>query len=200
MNDKSEQKSKVDVSIQQRGRTQNLHHYSVSLSLSLFLSSSQITYTQKAKYTQDEPTHRCDKMSSLASQLQQIASLDASRLTSKYGTPSSKSYLFPAKVAAEHDLDSIFTLAQSGFEELLSLDPGMEVFEDDLFSEKAKRTDRMMLSQEENDALDRVLGRCLRRLGKWVGVMAGGKCIEWLVRRFRLVFSLYLAVIVKLVS
>ncbi|WWD20373.1 hypothetical protein CI109_104849 [Kwoniella shandongensis] len=124
--------------------------------------------------------------SSLASQLQQIASLDASRLTSKYGTPSSKSYLFPPKVAAEHDLDSIFTLAQSGFDELLSLDPGMEVFEDELFSERAKRTDRMMLSQEENDALNTTLGRCLRRLGKWVGVMAGGKCIEWLVRRFRI--------------
>ncbi|KAK8849743.1 hypothetical protein IAR55_005078 [Kwoniella newhampshirensis] len=124
-------------------------------------------------------------MSSLATQLQQIASLDASRLTSKYGTPSSKSYLFPPKVAADHDLDSIFSLAQSGFEELLSLDPGIEMYEDELFSEKAKRTDRMMLTQEENDALDKILGRCLRRLGRWVGVMAGGKCIEWLVRRFR---------------
>ncbi len=61
----------------------------------------------------------------------------------------------------------------------------MEEFEDGLFSEAAKRTDRMMLNQEENRKLDEVLGRCLRRLGKWVGIMAGGKCIEWLVRRFR---------------
>ncbi|WVR07984.1 hypothetical protein IAU60_005027 [Kwoniella sp. DSM 27419] len=125
-------------------------------------------------------------MSSLAAQLQNIASLDAERLTSKYGVPSSKSYLFPPSVASTHDLDSIFALAQSGFEELLSLDPGMEQYEDELFSERAKRTDRMMLSREENDALDRVLAKCLRRLGKWIGVMAGGKCIEWLVRRFRI--------------
>nr|XP_019043454.1 hypothetical protein I302_08031 [Kwoniella bestiolae CBS 10118]OCF22384.1 hypothetical protein I302_08031 [Kwoniella bestiolae CBS 10118] len=124
-------------------------------------------------------------MSSLAAQLQNIASLDAARLTSKYGQPSSKSYLFPPKVASTHDLDSIFALAQSGFEELLSLDPGMEEFEQELFSEKSKRTDRMMLSQEENDEFDVLLGKCLRRLGKWIGIMAGGKCIEWLVRRFR---------------
>lgn len=123
--------------------------------------------------------------SSLASQLQNIASVDASRLTSRYGQPSSKSYLFPPKVAEAQDLDAVFALAQSGFDELLHLDPEIEEFERELFSEAAKRTDRMMLNKEENDKLDITLGRCLRRLGKWVGIMAGGKCIEWLVRRFR---------------
>ncbi|KAL7425209.1 snoRNA-binding rRNA-processing protein utp10 [Cryptotrichosporon argae] len=124
-------------------------------------------------------------MSSLASQLQKIASLDAARLTSRTGAPSSKSYLFPARTAASHDLDSIFALAQSGFYELVALDVGFEEFEDELFSEKARRTDRMMLNQADNERLDRVLERCLRRLGKWIDIMAGGKCIEWLVRRFR---------------
>ena len=124
-------------------------------------------------------------MSSLAAQLQNIASVDASRLTSKTGAPSSKSYLFPPKTAASHDLDAIFSLAQSGYAELLELDPEFDEFGDSLFSEHARRTDRTLLNQEENDELDKVLGRCLRRLGRWVGVMAGGKCIEWLVRRFR---------------
>ncbi|TXT12979.1 hypothetical protein VHUM_01380 [Vanrija humicola] len=123
--------------------------------------------------------------SSLASQLQNIASVDASRLTSRYGQPSSKSYLFPPKVAEAQDLDAVFALAQSGFDELLHLDPEIEEFEAELFSEAAKRTDRMMLNKEENEKLDVTLARCLRRLGKWVGIMAGGKCIEWLVRRFR---------------
>lgn len=63
----------------------------------------------------------------------------------------------------------------------------MEEFEDELFSEVVKRMDRMVLSKEENDNLDRMLGRCLRRLGKWIRFMVGGKCIEWLVRRFRCV-------------
>ncbi|CAK9783229.1 hypothetical protein CC85DRAFT_281973 [Cutaneotrichosporon oleaginosum] len=123
--------------------------------------------------------------SALASQLANIASLDADRLTSRTGAPSSKSYLFPAAVAAEHDLDAVHALGLSGFEELLQLDPGMDEFEDELFSDTARRTDRMMLSAEENTALDAILERCLRRLGKWIGIMAGGKCIEWLVRRFR---------------
>ena len=124
-------------------------------------------------------------MSSLAIQLQSIASLDAGRLTSRTGAPSSKSYLFPPKVAGTHDLDSIFLLGQSGFEELLTLDSKLGDFEDELFSESAKHVDRMLLSPEENDRLNQTLERCLRRLGPWVGVMAGGKCIEWLVRRFR---------------
>jgi U3 small nucleolar RNA-associated protein 10 len=128
-------------------------------------------------------------MSSLSNQLKNIASLDASRLTSRSGAPTSKSYLFPPKTAASHDLDAIFSLGQSGFEELLELDPEMAEYEDELFSEKSRRTDRMMLTKKENEDLDVVLGRCLRRLGKWVGVMAGGKCLEWLVRRFRWVDS-----------
>ncbi|RXK39692.1 hypothetical protein M231_03047 [Tremella mesenterica] len=125
-------------------------------------------------------------MTSLATQLQSIASLDAARLTSRYGAPVSKSYLFPPKVAAQHDLDAIFSLGQSGFEEISALDPGMEQFEEVLFSESAKKTDRMMLTPTENKNLDVILERCLRRLGKWIGIMAGGKCIEWLVRRFRI--------------
>ncbi|WVN90881.1 uncharacterized protein L203_106124 [Cryptococcus depauperatus CBS 7841] len=124
-------------------------------------------------------------MSSLAEQLQNIASLDADRLSSAYGAPSGKSYLFPPDVALGHDLDSIFDLAQSGFDELFSLDPGLEEFQEDLFSEAAKRTDRMIMSKEENDILDTILEKCLRRLGRYVSFMAGGKCIEWLVRRFR---------------
>lgn len=128
--------------------------------------------------------------SALASQLQSIASLDASRLTSRGGYPSSKSYLFSPKEAASHDLDAIHSLGISGFEEIITIDPGFAEFEDELFSEKAKRMDRMMLNAAENKELDVVLEKCLRRLGKWISIMAGGKCIEWLVRRFRYVFSL----------
>lgn len=124
-------------------------------------------------------------MSSLASQLKNLASLDAERLTSRTGAPSSKSYLFPAKVAATQDLDAVHALGQSGFDELVQLDPQMEEFEEELFSEAAKRTDRMMLNAEENAKLNETIARALGRLGKWIGTMAGGKCIEWLVRRFR---------------
>jgi U3 small nucleolar RNA-associated protein 10 len=124
-------------------------------------------------------------MSSLAQQLQGIASLDASRLTSRTGAPSSKSYLFTPIEAAQQDFDAVFEIAQEGFSEMLSLEPEMAEFEEELFSDVSKRTDRMMLNAEDNAVLDEVIGRCLRRLGAWVGVMACGKCLEWLVRRFR---------------
>lgn len=124
-------------------------------------------------------------MSSLAQQLQGIASVDAARLTSRTGAPSSKSYLFPPTEAAQQDLDTVWVIAQEGYEQLCALDPEMLEFEEEIFAERTKRVDRMLLNKAENKALDGHLERCLRRLGKWVGVMAGGKCIEWLVRRFR---------------
>lgn len=124
-------------------------------------------------------------MSSLAQQLQGIASIDASRLTSRTGAPSSKSYLFDLTEAAQQDLDAVWAIAQEGYEQLCSLDSEMLEFEEEIFAERTKRVDRMMLTKEENRVLDVVLERCLRRLGRWIGVMAGGKCLEWLVRRFR---------------
>lgn len=122
---------------------------------------------------------------SLARQLAGIASLDAERLASHHGAPTGKSYLFPPAQAAAMDLEQVYNVAISGYEELVQLDPGMEQFEDELFSESSKATDRMLLSKEENAALDVVLESCLIRLGQWISLKAGAKCIEWLVRRFR---------------
>lgn len=124
-------------------------------------------------------------MSSLAAQLAGIASLDASRLTSRTGAPSSKSYLFTPIEAAKQDFDEVYSIALEGYSELLDLDPDFAAFEEELFSDVSKRTDRMMLNAEDNRVLDEALGRCLRRLGKWIGLLACGKCLEWLVRRFR---------------
>jgi len=122
---------------------------------------------------------------SLAQQLRGIASLDADRITSNHGAPSGKSYLFPPAQAASMDLDAIYNVAVSGYEELLEVDPGMERFEDDFFSETSKATDRMMLPKETNRELDVKLEKCLRRLSRWLALKSGAKCFEWLVRRFR---------------
>ena len=108
-------------------------------------------------------------MSSLAQQLQGIASLDAARLTSKTGAPSSKSYLFSAAEAAQQDLDAIWAIAAEGFEQLCQLDSDMLEFEEELFAGRTKRIDRMMLNREDNAQLDKIIERCLRRLGRWIG-------------------------------
>jgi U3 small nucleolar RNA-associated protein 10 len=122
---------------------------------------------------------------SLAQQLRGIASLDADRITSNHGAPSGKSYLFPPSQAAAMDMDAIYNVALSGYEELLEIDPDMEQFEDDLFSETSKATDRMMLPKDANKDLDVKLEKCLRRLSQWLTLKSGAKCFEWLVRRFR---------------
>ncbi len=123
--------------------------------------------------------------SSLAQQLRGIASLDADRITSHHGAPAGKSYLFAPKEAAALDLDAIFNIASAGFDELLELDPKMEEFEDDFFSERSKRVDRMMLTGQENEKLGLGLDKCLGRLSKWMTLKSAGKCLEWLIRRFR---------------
>jgi U3 small nucleolar RNA-associated protein 10 len=123
--------------------------------------------------------------SALANQLRAIASLDADRITSHHGAPVGKSYLFPPKVAASHDNNSIFNIAISGFEELVQVEPDMLEFEEDFFSDASRTVDRMLLTAEENERLDVKLNRCILKLGKWVSLKATSKCIEWLVRRFR---------------
>lgn len=123
--------------------------------------------------------------SSLARQLANIASIDADRLSSHHGAPSGKSYLFTPTQAAAMDLNQVHNIGLSGFEELLQLDPSMEEFEEELFSDASKSTDRMMLAKEENKRLNKTLEACLCRLSQWLGLKAGAKCFEWLVRRFR---------------
>jgi U3 small nucleolar RNA-associated protein 10 len=125
-------------------------------------------------------------MSSLARQLASIASLDASRLASSAKQSSTQpSYIFSPKEAAQHDLQTIHSLGQNGFEQLLQLDSSLGPYEDELFGEAARGLDRMVLPRDENERLGGLLDKLLMRLGKHVPTRAFAKVIEWLVRRFR---------------
>ncbi len=131
------------------------------------------------------PPRQSTMSSALAQQLRAIASLDADRLASHHGAPVGKSYLFPPKVASSHDNNAIYNIAISGLEELVEVEPEMLEFEEELFSDASRTTDRMMLTAEENKRLNVVLDRCILKLGKWITLKATSKCLEWLVRRFR---------------
>lgn len=124
-------------------------------------------------------------MSSLALQLASLASLDSTRLGASKASSTQPSYLFTPTEAAQHDLETIHSLGLNGFEELKELDSSLLEFEDDLFGEGSKQTDRMIISKQENEDLGEVLDRFLRRLGKHVPTRACAKVVEWLVRRFR---------------
>jgi len=127
--------------------------------------------------------------SSLATQLAQNASLNASLISTTRRKPA-ESYLFPASQASTHDLESIHFLASSAFLQLKSVQQSCRKYEAPLFSDAVKDIDRTLLSKERNDELDRNLKAFLRLLGPWLMEGMVGKILEWLVRRFRYVVEL----------
>lgn len=116
--------------------------------------------------------------STLASQLAQSASLNSALL--KRGPVDS--YLFTGKEAAAHDLDTIHALAHNSF---LALDPNLSQFEEQLFSNSARTTDRTLLNNADAAELDSAIKQFLVRLGPWLLEQSAGRVVEWLVRRFR---------------
>lgn len=122
--------------------------------------------------------------STLQQQLARIGTLDADRLSAA-SAKARASYLFPPRQAASLSNNDIHSLAYNGFLSLLGEDARLERFETPLFGEKAKSSDRTLLTKDENDKLDRTLGAVMRMLGKSVLVKNSGKVLEWLIRRFR---------------
>lgn len=125
-------------------------------------------------------------MSSLAAQLAQNASLNASLLSTSRRKPT-ESYLFPASQAATHDLESLHFLAANAFLQLKSVQPACRKYEAALFSDAIKNVDRTLLNKEMGAELDANLAGFMRLLGPWLMEGMVGKILEWLVRRFRCV-------------
>lgn len=124
--------------------------------------------------------------SSLAAQLAQNASLNASLLVDRSRRKPTQSYLFTAREADQHDLDSIHALAVNAFFRLKTVEPALANYEDALFSDAAKATDRTLQNAEANDKLNESLNSFLPLLGPYLLESPTGKIIEWLVRRFRI--------------
>lgn len=122
--------------------------------------------------------------SSLATQLANIGTLDRDRLqasTSKFRP----SFLFPPRQAASLSNEDIHSLAYNGYLALLAQDSRFERFENTIFGEKAKVTDRTILTKDENVKLDEALNGLLRLLASRFLLKSTGKVLEWLIRRFR---------------
>jgi U3 small nucleolar RNA-associated protein 10 len=126
-------------------------------------------------------------MSNLAAQLAQHASLNSALLVDRSRRKPTSSYLFTDKEADQHDLESIYSLAVNAFIQLSSLSPSLCLYEDRLFSDQAKVTDRTLLSTEANHELDEAIGKFLALLGPHLMEAPAGRVVEWLVRRFRFV-------------
>lgn len=126
--------------------------------------------------------------SSLAAQLANVRSHNAERLTSSASLVKHTSYLFPPKTAAQQDLFTVHALGASGWTELSSEDASLQKWSQSslLFGDESRGMDRLMLPKEENDAIDKAVKEFLHLASPFLLSKGASKCLEWLVRRFRI--------------
>lgn len=129
--------------------------------------------------------------SSLANQLAKIAAQTTNTLnTRKLKAIHSTSLIFEPSVAATQDLDTVYTIASEGFQELCLLDERFYVFERSLFSDSSKDVDRLLLTKDEVKELDRSIEAFLELVSGRLLLRPAMNAVEWLVRRFRYEFIL----------
>ncbi|KAK2994684.1 hypothetical protein RJ640_026163 [Escallonia rubra] len=122
---------------------------------------------------------------SIAAQLQAIKSAiaaDTEPLTRPFTRPS---LLFSPKEAADIDLDTIFTIALSGLEVLISADSRFRSYKNDLFSHRSRELDRELQGIEENDRINTSIGSYLRLLSGYFHLPSALKTLEYLIRRYK---------------
>ncbi|KAJ1018800.1 hypothetical protein NDA16_004605 [Ustilago loliicola] len=126
--------------------------------------------------------------SSLAAQLANVRSHNSERLTSSAALVKHTSYLFPPKTAAQQDLYTVHALGASGWTELSSQDASLQKWSRSslLFGEESRNMDRLMLPKEDNDAIDQAVKEFLHLASPFLLSKGASKCLEWLVRRFRI--------------
>jgi U3 small nucleolar RNA-associated protein 10 len=100
-----------------------------------------------------------------------------------------KSLLFDPQVAVSQDFNSLYQMCVEGFEELCALDPRFTVYSTSIFSEQSKTEEREQMTAEQNKELDAVLDSFLGLVGARLLLKPAQKAVEWLVRRFRCVFT-----------
>jgi U3 small nucleolar RNA-associated protein 10 len=128
--------------------------------------------------------------SSLASQLAKISEASTNTLnTRKLKAIHSTSLIFEPAHAATQDLDTIYSIALEGFQELCLLDERFYVFERGLFRESSKDVNRLLLTKDEVKELDQSIEAFLELVSGRLLLKPAMKAVEWLVRRFRYLTS-----------
>lgn len=124
-------------------------------------------------------------MSTLLHQLQQlkVAGQPSSLLVEAKKRPS---LLFNHEEAAEIDTEVIYDLARNGLEELVQMDNLLSEYEENLFSEKCIGYERSIQGREQLQQLDDTIAKFLRQLSPYVMLRAAHKCLEWLIRVYRI--------------
>ena len=125
---------------------------------------------------------------SLASQLAGIRSHHAERLSSSGALTMRDSYLFTPRVAAEQDHLTVHALGVTGWEQLTEEDGVLAAWPHGelLFGDQSVKMDRATLSKQANADIDVAVRELLYLMGPVLLSRSAAKCLEWLVRRFRI--------------
>ena len=127
------------------------------------------------------------KLSSLASQLKNIQQADHS--IGGISTTQHRyiaSFLFDEREATDIDNAAILTIAKNGLEELKAVEPAFAKFEIVLFGENTLEIHRATMTKQQNDSLNGTLRTFLRLLSPYFMMKASHKCLEWLIRKYRI--------------
>ena len=123
-------------------------------------------------------------MTSLARQLQKLA-IPGQPSLRQVVSKKRPSLLFDAKEAADIDIETIHALGSNGLEGLISIDQSFAEFETSLFQENCKEFERTVQTKEVLEDLDQKIGTFLRKLSPYFLLRPAQKCLEWLIRAFR---------------
>ena len=126
------------------------------------------------------------KLSALASQLREIQQADfaiggVSTVNNKYIA----SLLFDEREATDIDNAAILAIAKDGLAELKAMEPAFSKFELVLFGENTLEVHRATMTQEENESLNSTIRTFMRLLSPFFMMKASHKCLEWLIRKYR---------------
>lgn len=120
---------------------------------------------------------------SLARQLELLKLPQTSAHKEKHG---SVSFLYDFFESRTIDSDTHFSLAVSGLENLIQLDPYIATYRENLFHESSKKFDRGVQSEEVNEKLNQVVEEYLFRVvSKYFQLTDTHKTLEWLIYRYR---------------
>ena len=124
-------------------------------------------------------------MTSLAKQLQKLA-IPGQPSLRQVVSKKKPSLLFDPKEASDIDTDTIFSIGVNGLEELISIDSSFTEFETSLFQESCKDFERTVQMKEVLEDVDKKVTSFLRRLSPYFLLKPAQKCLEWLIRAFRI--------------
>ncbi|XP_026432640.1 uncharacterized protein At3g06530-like isoform X2 [Papaver somniferum] len=120
----------------------------------------------------------------LEAQLRVIKSLNNLEIKSTKKPFTNPSILYDPRVAADLDIDSLYSIAISSLDVLVKSELRFEAYKNSLFSYKSRELNRVLQGRVENEEIDVSISSYLRLLSGYLLVDSALHTLEYLVRRY----------------